>query len=345
MQKWFKKYLVFLQGISLMVGVSQVVGCDFSDDFYRPDPILPISKTGFANVSLDKIDIERYSYNVDLLHDLDKILVQADYDLQNLDYQVSKDGTAITMDADLFRNGNYQFIITNKQNSSDQIIANLTISNSKHLADNFRVTQLGAIFDYRPKSILTALMEKNLNSLGKITEIAEQLTAVDNYEYNYNEKGEVIGATLAVDDVVPQEIPTSFYGSLNLGFSASGEPVSPTGTWGIKLDQLVGELETDLATVDKNDTYSILMYLITRNLGLYNYLGVLINDLDLITVQPSVGENSKYEVTFKTKPYEWQNRPLTPKEQNAEYDNFAHYLNDSDGITITFSYFNFKKQL
>lgn len=346
MTNTFKKILAVVLGFGLVVlTTSSVVGCDNTptDNIYRPDPIMPIVKKGFSNVNLDTIDVQSLNYTDELLAKLNEQLELVGYNLKDLDYQVYKNEIKITLTEDLFRNGNYKFIISNKLDANDEITAAITITNSLHLVDNFKITTIGEIYDNRPRSIMMALMFYNLEMINNLTKVASELTAVQNYSYSTS------GALLSINDEVPKSRPQTFYGSLDLKYSVVPfEKESVATSWPVSIEQMVKldndkkVMKTDLGRLDSPDAYSLLMVFIMENLNNPIYWGLLVNDLDLNNFSAELidATTSTYKMNFYTKPYDGTMLlPQTPAEQNQEYDAYAHFLDDTTGVELQFRYF------
>ncbi|AHI52498.1 lipoprotein [Spiroplasma culicicola] len=345
MNNLMKKYLTIFSTIAITsTSASAVVSCTNNDteDIYRPAPIMPIAKTGFENVNIEVIDMEKINYTNELLTEINQQLELAGYDLNNIDYQVYKNESQISIKDDLYRNGNYQFIITNKNNENDSITASISITNSLHLMDNFKITSIGSIYDQRPKSIMMALMFYNLDMVNELTNVAVQLTNSSNYQYTNT------GATLSINNEVPTSRPTQFYGQLELKYNVVPFDKDSVNTeWPVTIAQMVklavnkDTLVTNFGRVNGKDPYTILMLFIMENLANPMYWGLFINDLDLdnFTAQLIDEQTSTYEMKFYSKSYNDQELPENPDDQNGEYDKFAHYLNDEQGIILTFRYF------
>lgn len=335
MKKLLKKLFLSISGFGIIISTStMVIACETPNDIFRPDPVLPIVSTGFDNVDISRIDVLRFNFAPDLITEITNLLVEAGHNLENIQIETTWNGSAISLTDDLFRNGTYVFNVVNLLNPNDTIRATITITNSRHLQDVFRITQLGEVLDYRPRSILSALMQRDLSTISIITEIANYLTDVNNFEYLFDDEQNVIGAVIRINDVIPVERPTNLYGSLTINFRAAADSVHSSS--GHRISEMVGQnLVTNLGVIDRTDTYSLLMHFITANVELLGFLEPLINDLDLDNIFPEInGTNGS--IRFYTKPFRGMIRPATPAEQNGEYNNYAHFFND-EGVNLTFT--------
>ncbi|AUB32056.1 hypothetical protein [Spiroplasma floricola] len=348
MSKVFNKIIISISAFIFVPSLTMsVVSCKSvgGSNIWRPAPILPIVKNGFENVNLDSVDVQKIFYTDDLLKEILQCLKLAGYEESDLNIQVLKNGIeADLQNTDIFRNANYDFIITNKKNSNDKITASIKITNSLHLQDVFKVTSIGTIYDHRPRTIMMGLMFNNMDMIKQLPKVGEELTNSKNFVYNKN----LDGATIKINDTIPKEKPTGYYGSLELNYDVK-EFISPENdTYPMTIKEMVkasnnlDSPKTELGTLPGKDQYTVLMQFIIDNLTNPTYWGLFVNDLDLdnFKAEPIEGQENRYKMKFTLKPYqENDNRPESPEEQNGDYDKKAHYLKDNDGIELTFSYF------
>ncbi len=348
MSNKFKKILVGLSSIVFIPTITaNVVSCtnDKYDDIFRPDPIMPITKNGFEKANLDSINIEKIYYTDELLKEIIESLELGGYKEENLKIQVFKNNSEISLDEDLYRNASYKFIITNKENNNDNITAAIKISNSVHLQDVFKVSTIGNIYDNRPRTIMMALMFNNMDMINQLSKVGDELTDVNKFEYKKDNKGAII----RINDEVPKQRPESYYGSLDLNYQVTpfveeeigGQPFPMTISEMVKISN--NKLPTtSFGKLEGKDKYTVLMHFIIENLSNPTYWALFVNDLDLdnFEAQPIENSSNQYMIRFYSKDYQKISLPETPEEQNGDYDKKAHYLNDKQGIELTFSYFD-----
>ncbi|WP_339020687.1 hypothetical protein [Spiroplasma endosymbiont of Atherix ibis] len=218
MKRVFNKLIVSFSIFIFVPSLTMnVISCKVGDrsNIWRPNPIMPIKKYGFENVNLDSIDIQKIFYTDDLLKEILQSLKLVGYQESELSIQVFKNGIEVDLEnTDMFRNSNYKFIITNKKNSNDKITASIKIINSLHLQDVFKVTNIGTIYDHRTRTIMMGLMFYNMDMLRQLPKVGQELTDSKNFRYNEN----LDGTTIKINDIIPKEKPTSYYGSLELNY-------------------------------------------------------------------------------------------------------------------------------
>ncbi|ALD66800.1 hypothetical protein [Spiroplasma cantharicola] len=348
MSSKFKKVLVGLSSIVFIPSITaNVVSCtsDKYDDIFRPDPIMPITKNGFEKVNLDNINIEKIYYTDDLLKQIINSLELGGYKEDNLKIQVFKNNSEISLKDDLYRNGTYKFIISNKENANDNITASIKISNSVHLQDVFKVTTIGNIYDNRPRTIMMALMFNNIDMVNQLSKVGDELTDVSKFDYKQNNKGAII----RIKDEVPKQRPESYYGSLDVNYQITpfiAEEIEGQ-SFPMTISEIVKISNNKVPTIsfgklEGKDKYTVLMQFIIENLSNPTYWALFVNDLDLDNFESLPIENSanQYKIRFYSKDYQKMQLPETAQEQNGDYDKKAHYLNDKQGIELTFSYFD-----
>ncbi|AKX34030.1 hypothetical protein SLITO_v1c03770 [Spiroplasma litorale] len=341
--------------ISLLPTLSLLtIGCGTGssiDDIERPDPIMPISKTGFDKINIDDIEIDKFLYNEDLLKVINTKLTNAGYDLNKIDYKVFKNETQISMNDDLYRNGNYRFLITNKDNSNDTITAYIKIINSLYLQDNFNITEIGEVYDHRPNTLLNSLLFRNTSMIKYLQKIADELTLLENITYYKSEVENDVTpfhAKIQINDTIPKEKPKNFYGMIDLSYNIKTFDSSP-GQNNINFPATFEEIIKDgddkfkikysLGNLPDTSIYTVLMYLISINSINYNYWPIVLNDLDIKNIKPEYDkEKNQYSIRLFSKKYNGdQKLPESPIEQSGEYNNSSHYINDEKGILFYFT--------
>lgn len=314
---------------------------------------MKINKNGFNNVNIENIDIEKINYNDDLIFQINNELIISGYNLHNINYYITRNKIQITMDDDLYRNGEYTFIIQNKNNTNDIININISITNSLYLSDNFKITYIGEIYDYRPKTIIMNLLIYNMNMIKYLPKIANELMDKKNYIYNINNinnNNNIKQVILKINDIIPNlgNKPKQFYGQLNLSFIISSFTEKFNYLQGVTMEELfkinrINDnqiMKTELGKLNYIDKYTILMTFIQENLPYSSkYWSLFINDLDLENFEikkDNIYEN-KYTIAFYTKQY--SNLPLSnnPIEQNN--DIYAHFINIPKDKPIILSFF------
>ncbi|QGS51562.1 hypothetical protein [Spiroplasma tabanidicola] len=265
-----KKLLKLLLVVTSMVQPIIIVSCDKKQTntlIDRPEPILPISKQGFENVNIDAIEIDKIMYNYDLYEQVIEQLKKANYNVNDINVSVIKNGinTLDKDNSDLFRNGTYEWTFSNKNNDKEYIKAKLIITNSLNLADIFSALNIGTIYDSRPKSILIGLLTKNLNLINMIEQISEQLIDVKNYIYNQNNKSAII--KISEDNDFPKlsggkdVIPKKFYGSIEVNFEIQ------------KFDY--AKLNDDQKGITFNQFWKNLNYISSSDINMPNNIGII----------------------------------------------------------------------
>ncbi|AKU79616.1 hypothetical protein [Spiroplasma turonicum] len=341
-----KKVLKLFTLAILMVSTGTSVACSnnsYEDNIERPEPILPISKTGFNDIEIDDIEVSKYAYTYDLLDVINNKLLKANYDLDRIQYDIYKNDIEINLNDDLYRNGNYKFILTNKDNQNDTITAIIKITNSLYLQDNFQVTDIGEVYDHRPRSILMSLLFYNISMIKYIQKVGDELTKVSNYTYNDS----LDGVTIQINDKKPESKPKNFYGKLNLTYKINPFDEN-NGYTNIKFPATIEKVIqngdetkkviTDLGNLSDSNVYTVIMYLISTNSIAYNYWSLLLNDFDIDNFKVEPKGNNSYVLRLFTKKYnEDEKLPEKPSEQNGEYNNSSHYIKDTDGIEIKFT--------
>lgn len=339
-EKCYKKLVKTLAGLVAFSSFLSCIGCaNIKTSIHRPNPILPINKKGFSDVNLDKIEIASLYYNDDLISQINTQIELAGYDMQNIKYEVYRNQNKINMNDDLYRNGTYRFEISNTQNFEDHIQATIIITNSNHLEDIFKVRAIGEIYDNRPKTILMALMFYNMNMISKIDLIGEQLEKVENYKYLQE------GVNICLNDVIPTNKPTSFYGSIDLLYTVKPF-IEDDENFPLNIEKFV-ELATqntepklNLGKLNSTNKYVVLMQFITDNLANPNYWSLFINDLDLDSIASNeVGQN-EYEMRIYSKIYKEADLPTSPEDQNKTYDENSHFLDDQEGVVLKFQHYS-----
>ncbi|AGR42448.1 hypothetical protein [Spiroplasma diminutum] len=346
MNRLYKKLIIVFSSITFIPALTlSVVSCVDNSwkDLYRPDPIMPIVKTGFENANIDSIDIEKIYYTDDLISQIEESLIKGGYN--NTTFSVEKNGSSIKMTDDLYRNATYKFVVKNNDNETDNITATIKITNSLHLQDVFRVTNIGTVIDQRPRTIMMALMFYNLDMLNELSRVGDELT--DSTKFTYKEDNS--GALINIDDQIPEIRPTNYYGSLDLSYKIEpfnqGDLQFPMTIAEMVEKSTENEVKTEFGKVDGIDKFTILMHFIMENVTSPTFWPLFVNDLDLygdgkFEAIPVSGVANKYKMKFEVKEFkEGMLLPETPEEQNGEYDNYAHYLKDEEGIEVTFSYF------
>ncbi|WP_338984856.1 hypothetical protein [Spiroplasma endosymbiont of Diplazon laetatorius] len=348
MNKLYKKMLASFSMFAIIpTATLSVVSCggNYWDNIWRPEPIMPVIKEGFENVNLDNIDTEKIFYTDELLNQILSSLKNSGYERDDLNIQLFKNGIEYDLKTtDIFRNANYKFVITNKNNEKDKITASIKITNSLYLQDVFKVTNIGNVYDHRPRTIMMGLMFYNMDMIPQLSRVGNELTKAENYIYNQD----LNGVTIKINDKIPDERPTGYYGSLDVSYNIEKFTPSNNDEYPMTIQQMVkasnglDKPKTELGTLSGKDQYTVLMQFIIENLTNSIYWALFVNDLDLDNFKaiPIDGQVNKYKMMFSLKPYGESNEiPDLPTDQNGEYDKKAHYLKDENGIELTFSYF------
>ncbi|ASP28137.1 hypothetical protein SCORR_v1c03630 [Spiroplasma corruscae] len=343
-----KKLLIKCLSLFIMLSPVATLSCanDMSwNNIERPDPILPISKKGFDNINVEDIEMDRFLYCNDVIDLLNDKLTKGGYLLDALNYDVFKNEQKISIDDNLYRNGSYKFIITNKNNKEDEITFYLKITNSLYLSDNFSITDIGTIYDERPSSILMGLIFNNLSMINQLQRIADELRNPNNYIY----KSDASGATIEINNKKPTKPPTTFYGSLDINYNVSYfKPSEQNIDFPATIKQLVKDNDnnkdviTEMGNISDKTPYGVIMNFIAKNQINYNYWSILLNDLDFDKFKIENGkEQYSYTMNIYSKEYEKvELTPSTPELQNGDYNKKSHFINDEEGLELKFTSLN-----
>ncbi|AHI53864.1 hypothetical protein SSABA_v1c04570 [Spiroplasma sabaudiense Ar-1343] len=287
-----KRLLAMIATISLTTtAATSVVACSNWGDWTEiqvPPPKFPVWVSGFEGTSLNKIVVEENQNFEKLQNDINEALKGSHWDApEAVSWSYKKNNVTLEETAlenfDWTRNADYQVIIkSNLKEFPGEAIFSYTVSNSMHIADHLRTTDLGTIDDSRDKTILIALIFQNMNLIPYINEIADQYVeegAVDKIVLKYDEDNNAIGAVIGSEETSKLNQRT-FTGSTEVTFKVVSKvaPDEPEDIASLVKSSSIG-------TINDNRKYTIMMFFITVNFAAYlEKLSELINDLDVINI-------------------------------------------------------------
>lgn len=288
-----KLLAVLTTSVLAITPVTEIISCHKNDDWNNipvDPPVLQLEVTGFEGINFKTINPQDSKQTIPkLLEQLSQLFQGSKWNFNQLvkNYKFNNQPKP-PVEIDLYRNGNYELNF-NDGTTVNTIKINKTVITSNHLADKVKSIDLGVIDDARPKTILIAIVFKNMQLISELDKFGEffiglqtpdiwnrQISEVENIVVN-KEQTEAILKTGKNHWTEHDDPSKDYYGSVTIHFSVkTPEPPSKQEDLGAM------KLTTNLGKLPKVTILQTMMMFISDNfVSQLNRLSALLNDLYL----------------------------------------------------------------